>query len=115
MKCFTIIFKKGKTLLQEVEAEVVTAMEDPSVMWLPVGECKMKIVKPESLFEKQLDGSLTPPVWHSHAFYTSEFIAREIAKEHIRHDMERVARKKDLPFNEEDYLKACADIEIHNL
>jgi len=115
MRCFTIISKKGTTILQEVEVEVVRAIEDPSVMWLPKGESKMKILKPESLFEKQLDGSLTPPVWHSHAFYTTEFIAREIAKENIRAEMERAARKKKLDIDEDAYMKACAEIQAYHL
>src|SRR5574337_139712 len=34
--------------IMEVEGEIVTPAEDPSVMWLPEGECRFRITKPDS-------------------------------------------------------------------
>ena len=35
----------------EVEGELIKPTEDPSVMWLPPGEFKFRILKPEYLYE----------------------------------------------------------------
>ncbi len=112
MKKFTIISKKGVTTLQDVEVEFITALEDPSVLWLKSGEYKVRVIKPESLYEKELDGSLTPPVWYWHAFYSCELTAREQAEKDIRHEMERTARKSGTEFNVIECLARCKEIKV---
>ena len=42
MRKFVIISKKGTTVLQEVEIEIMTALTDPSIMFLKPGEWKEK-------------------------------------------------------------------------
>ena len=115
MRKFTILFKKGVTTLQEVEVEYVTAMQDPSIMWLKPGEYKAKVLKPESLYEKQDDGSLTPPVWYSFAFYNSEEDARKQAEYDIEQEMKRVARKSHKEFDVVACLARCKEIQVATL
>lgn len=115
MRKFTIISRKGATFLQEVEVAYVTPVEDPSVMWLGEGEIKFKILKPDSLFEKQNDGSLKSPVWCWFAFHANEISAREAAELELKKELERVARKSHTEFNEEEYLKRCKEIQVSYL
>ena len=41
----------GAPIVLEVEGELIQSLEDPSVMWLPEGEFKFRIMTPESLYE----------------------------------------------------------------
>lgn len=111
MRKFAIISRKGVTTLQEVEIEIVSALEDPSVMWLGKGEYKAHIMLPVSLHEKQEDGSLKPPVWFSHAFFHSEEEARKQAEHDIQKEMERVARKSHTQFDPIACLAKCKEIQ----
>lgn len=86
----------------EVEGEYVSSLEDPSVMWLPKGEFKFRISKPEFLHEaqerKKADGSrekvLVPSVYHSHSIYSSLEEAREATKKLVVGEFEFALRKK---------------------
>lgn len=76
MKKYTIHSRKDKTVIMEVECEIVSASEDPAVMWLLPGEYKAKVIAPTSFHqnvEKVIDGKKvtisTPVSWYSHAFY----------------------------------------------
>lgn len=116
MKKFTIIHKKGTITLQEVEMRYVTSMEDPSVLWsLKEGEYRAWVLKPESVYDKQKDGSLTPPVWCWHAFYSCEATAREAAESALKEDMARGARKAHVEFDEAEYQKRCQEIQVVTL
>lgn len=97
----------------EVEGEKVSSLEDPSVMWLPEGEFRFRIAKPEFLHEpretKKADGSkekiMLPAVYHSHAIYLSLEEAREAAKKLVVGEFEFAVRKKRI----ESY--TTADVE----
>ena len=61
----------------EVEGELIKPTEDPSVMWLPPGEFKFRILKPEYLYEpkeivkddKTVEKIMIPPIYYSHSVY----------------------------------------------
>jgi len=115
MRMFSIISRKGLSSIQEVEIQFVSSLEDPSVLWMGKGEYKAKVLKPESLFEKQKDGSLTPPVWCWHAFYQTEEAARAQAESDLKHEMERAAGKGGAPFDVITCLARCKEIQTFNL
>lgn len=115
MRKFVIISKKGTTILQEVEIEYMTALTDSSIIFLKPGEWKAKVLKPESLYEKQNDGSLRPPVWCWHAFYSNEVTAREQAEADIKKEFERSARKSHTQFDVVACLQACKEIQVATL
>lgn len=88
----------------EVEGEYVTSMEDPSVMWLPKGEFRFRILKPEFLYEphevKKESGvkekTMVPTIYHSHAVYLTLEEAREAAKKMVVSELEFAVRKKKI-------------------
>lgn len=90
----------------EVEGELVSAMQDPSVSWLPSGEFYFSITQPEFLCEaeevKQPDGSkkkvVFPVVYHSHAIYHTMGDALTAAEDIVRESFEFVQRKTGIPF-----------------
>lgn len=98
----------------EVEGELVTAMEDPSIMWLPVGEFKFRITKPEFLNEthevKQADGSRkkvqVPSVYYSHSCYATSVAARVVAVRMIQESLDFEVRKGRLTSYSNEELKA---------
>lgn len=98
----------------EVEGELVTAMEDPSIMWLPKGEFKFRITKPEFLYEmqelKQADGSkkktAVPTVYYSHACYWTLIQARSVAERMVRESMDFEVRKGRVVSYTDEELKA---------
>jgi hypothetical protein len=102
MKKFIIQSERNKTSIIEVEIELVTAMEDPSIKWLPEGEYKARILQPKSLYEKQEDGTLVSPLWYSHAFYCNKLDAWTKLEKMIRDGFERDKRKEDIDFTETD-------------
>lgn len=105
---------KGGPFVMEVEGEMITSMEEPSVMWMPEGEFYFRILKPESLYEpqevKQDDGSkkkvMVPPVYHSHAIYWNENQAAVHAERILRSELEFEIRKGRLESYTEEELKA---------
>lgn len=111
MKKFTIISRKGVTSIQEVEIQLLSSIEDPSVMWMNPGEYKAKVLKPESLYEKQNDGSLTPPIWCWFAFFDTEAEARAQAELDLKKELERAARKSHIEFDEAVFLERCKEIQ----
>lgn len=102
----------------EVEGEVVSAIEDPSVMWLPEGEFRFRILKPESLSEfqevKQSDGSkkkvMVSPIYHSHAVYPDLSHARFVAESLVVQAFEFNKRKYGTEFTEEEIAQKCSEI-----
>jgi hypothetical protein len=105
------IERGGKTSIMEVEIELVTAVEDPSVKWLPEGEYKARVTTPMSLYDKQEDGSLTPPVWYSHAFSWTIHQAWARAERMLREEFQRGLVKYNRPFSEEDVQSKLAEIQ----
>jgi hypothetical protein len=104
----------------EVEGEMVAAVDDPSVGWLPSGEFKFKILKPEFLYEtheiKLADGSrkkiTVPPVYYSHAMYWTEIQAMSVAERMVRESLEFEVRKGRVEsFSPEELKAKCAEIQ----
>lgn len=122
MRKFTIISRKGTTTLQEVEVEILSPIDDPSVMWLGKGEYKARILAPESLHQKverEVNGKkeivLVPDVWCWHAFYDSEEAARAKAEKEIQTEFERQARKSHTELDVVACLAKCKEIQVAKL
>lgn len=118
MRKFVIKYRQLECSILEVEVKAATSYEDPSVMWLANGEWKGIILEPKSLWEKQPNGELAPPIYYWHAFYDSEEEALERAKKDIRSSLELKAFKskyidgKESEFSEEEFLEACSKIKV---
>lgn len=103
----------------EVEGEVITAVEDPSVLWLPEGEFKFRILKPEALYEpkeivhedRSREKITVPPVYHSHAVYWTVHQAMAHAMKMIRESFEYEKRKHGAEFTEEQVSEKCKEIQ----
>lgn len=105
---------KGGPFVIEVEGEMIAAIEDPSVMWLPEGEFRFRILKPEFLYEpheiKQPDGSvkkvMLPPVYASHGVYWNEHQAAVAAERILRQELDFEIRKGRIESYTDEELKA---------
>lgn len=105
---------KGGPFVLEVEGEMIAAVEDPSVMWLPEGEFRFRIMKPEALYEpkevEQEDGSMkkvmVPPVYHSHGIYWTVHQAAVAAEHILRQELEFEIRKGRIESYTQEELKA---------
>ncbi len=97
----------------EVEGEIVTGIEDPSSLWLPQGEFKFRISKPDFLLEmqeiKQVDGTkkktLVPSVYYNHSIYKDLAQARAAAEKMVHQGLEFEIRKGRATSFTEDELK----------
>ncbi len=104
----------GAPIVLEVEGELIAAVEDPSVMWLPEGEFKFRITAPEALYEPkeipQPSGppkkEMVPPVYHSHACYWTVHGAQAAAERMVRSEMQFEIRKGRMESFTEEELKA---------
>jgi len=104
--------REGKMIITEVEIELVKAIEDASVTWLPKGEYRARVLEPKSVYEKQLDGSLLPPLWYSHVFYETAEQAREYIEKSIREGFERDLRHhKITAYTEEEVQQKLSEIQ----
>jgi hypothetical protein len=106
MKMFIINTKNSSEAISvlEVEGEMVSSLEDPSVMWpTNEGEFKFRILKPESL------GKV---IYCSHSVYSTWVDATAVAKAMIRQAFEFNKRKYKIEFSEEDVLNKCDKIEL---
>lgn len=120
MRKFVINVRKGTTTIMEVECEVVTPLQDSSIMFLKPGEWKGSITAPQSLMvrvEKIVDGkkesNFIPDVYCWHAFYdTVEAAQTEVAKM-TRHEMQVFAANKRRPVaTEEEVQAAIAEVKV---
>lgn len=93
MKKFVVHSIKGVTSIMEVECRVVTALQDPSVMFIPAGEYKAEILNPVALYEKQSDGSLRSPVYYSHSLHETVEAAMVAAKKGLEESYRRTCHK----------------------
>jgi hypothetical protein len=113
MKKFIVHTERGgKTSIIEVQIELIIAIEDPSVTWLPIDEFRARILAPKSLYEKQADGSLLPPVWYSWALAWTKYQALTWAAKIIRDDMKRALVKHDVAYTEQDVQDKINQIEV---
>jgi hypothetical protein len=93
----------------EIEGEIITALEDPSINFLKPGEFKVRVLEPAFLYEETRilkDGALVdailPPIYYNHSFFESEEKALASAESGVRSEFERNLRKKDVAFTEEE-------------
>lgn len=107
--------RDGAMSIMEVEIELVQAAEDQSVMWLPEGEYKARVMAPVELYEKQEDGSLTPPIWHSHAFYWNEHQAGVYVERAIRGSLERQKLHYGTEYTEDDIKQKMSEVQVIRL
>lgn len=103
--------RNGSVSIMEVEVELVSAIQDPSVMWLPKDEYRAKILHPESLH----DPVLGPPIWYSHAFYASVAGALSAAEQLIQQQFEFVKRKSGVDFTADDVKQKALGITVKYL
>jgi len=109
-----IVHTKGETIsILEVEGEVVSGVEDPSVVWLLDGEFKFRILKPEFLYEpgKAKDKTLMPPIYCSHSVYWTANQAWVMAAKIIREQFEFAKRKTGAEFTEEQVVEKYKEIK----
>jgi hypothetical protein len=112
----------GPTIV-EVECEQITPAEDPSVMWLPTGEYRARIVKPDWLQEPRelikSDGSkekaMVSPTYHSHALMDDLSVAQGKALRMIREEFEFQSYKKGIKFTDEEVLAKFVEVEVVRL
>ena len=104
----------------EVEGEVISALEDSSVQWLPTGEFRFRIDKPEWLSEtqeiKKPDGTkhkvLVHPVYHSHSIYYTEAQALVVAEGFVKYSFNFDAQKHQAQYSMSDVLQRLKEIKI---
>jgi hypothetical protein len=111
-------------IVLEVEGEIITGMEDPSVLFLPKGEFMFRILKPESLYEskeiihadKSREKIAIPPIYYSHAIHWTEHGAMAEAIHIVRGELEFQVRKgKRDSFTEQDVQEQANLIQIVRL
>lgn len=103
----------------EVEGDIIPAMEDPSVMWLPKGEFKFRITVPDFLYEPQeirkadisKDKVMVPPVYHSHSVYDTFDGARQVAKQMVEESFQFVQRKTGRTYSEDEVAIKLTEIQ----
>jgi len=111
-RMYTIYHSREKvTSIMEVEIEMISGMEDPSVMWLPKGEYKARVLAPGSLYDRDEDGFRTPPLWYSHAFYSTMQEARTYAERQVRQGFERGLQKQGIQYTEEEVQQKLSEIQ----
>ena len=103
-------------LIVEVEGEMITGLQDPSVMWLPEGEYKFRILKPESLYEpKEAPGvkekTMVPPIYCSHTLFSTAHEARTAAYHLVNHSFEFAQRKSKIECTYEQVVTRCSEIQ----
>lgn len=108
MRKFIIHSGRDKTAIMEVECQLITPVEDPSVMWLPKGEYRARLLKPATFVEK--DGK--PLVWHSIAFYDTLEIAKEAHAVMTRAAFEFEFKKYKTAYTEEQVQATLASTEV---
>lgn len=120
MRKFVVYSRKGPTSILEVEVELITALEDPSIMWaLQPGEFRARILKPilfHQKIEKEVEGkkevTLVPDVWYSHSFYETLEDAHAAAAKLARSSFEFELRKYGKAYTEEDIQAEVSTIKI---
>ena len=102
MRKFVIHFIKETTTIIEVECEKISGLEDPSVLWLPSGEFKVKISAPKSILNKETNGTYSAISYYNHGIYDSYEEALKATEFLIRKSFELNAVKHNSSFSEED-------------
>lgn len=108
MRKFVIHSGRDKTSIMEVECQMITAIEDPSVMWIPKGEYRARILKPNTFTEK--DGRSL--VWYSIAFYDTLEVAKEASATLVRSSFEFELNKHSISYTEEQVQTAIDAVDV---
>lgn len=107
----------------EIECDLITPMEDPSVMWAPPGEYKVRVLKPEFLHEpKEVSkpddkGTLVKvkvmmaPIYYGHFLYDSAEEAHQAAVKLLRQESEFRVRKGGEAFTVEEMESKLSEIQ----
>jgi len=102
----------------EVECEVLPH----HTFTLREGEWMGKITAPESLYEKQSDGSLKPPVWCWWAFFETAEDALARVEQDAREGLARAKRKQaikdetvDQSISEEEIVELISKVQVVRL
>lgn len=95
MKKCIIHSLKGFTSIIEIECEVLSRSECP-FPFLHDGEYAVKILAPQTLCDKLVDGKLAPAIWCSWALYDSVEECLSIHERDTRASLLRTRRKQKL-------------------
>lgn len=107
MRKYIVQHLKSSTLIQEVECEYTTLLEDPSLAWrLQKGEIAYKILQPPSLKNEMFMG------W---SLFSNETLALEFAQRDLKEDSERNARKSHSEVDYENLKHRFSEIKINRL
>lgn len=107
--------RKDVLSIVEVECEFISGVEDPSVMWLPNDEYKVRVKGPKFLLEPGKDGQPAEPIYYSTFLCWTLHQAYASAARTIREELERQDRKHGVPFSEEEFASKCAEIQTIRL
>ena len=109
-----IVHTKNDTIsIVEVEGEIISGTEDPTILWLPNHEFMFRIIKPVFLYEpsKGKDKTMVPPVYHSHSIYHTAEQARSAAEGIVRSNFEFDLRKHGTQINYAEVFAKCKEIK----
>lgn len=122
MRKFAIQSKRGEMTIYELDVEVLTALQDPSIMFLKEGEYRARILKPESFhmkIEKTVDGkkevTYVPDVWCWHSLYDTYNDALQAASKLIEQEFAFNLRKYGTAYTDVDVAAAMLALKLEKL
>jgi hypothetical protein len=115
MKKFVAYTHKGKPVIYEVEAELVSALQDPSIKWLPSSEYTIAVSAPSSFAEKNAKGELIYPIFYSHSLFETEEQAVAWHKMSLEKTMKERAERHGETSSEEELKTKIAEITVFHL
>src|SRR5574338_245990 len=114
-RMFVVYTRKNETSIVEAECYVLSAMNDPSVVSLPQGEFRALVTAPELLFEKKVDKSIGPAIYHSHSLFRDYNDALKEAQSLIEKEFAFKLRKYKTPYTDVDVAAAVLAIKLIKL
>ena len=115
MKKYSALIIKGKPTIYEIEVEIVTPLQDPSVGWLPLNEYRVRVLAPTLFHEKNSSGTLIPTILYSHSLFDSEENAVSWFKACLESTMKERAERHDEKFSEEALKSKLDEITVIKL
>lgn len=115
MKKFAALMIKGKLAIYELEVEIVTPLQDPSVMWLPKDEYAVNVLAPPNLIEKDMKGRTLRTIYYSHSLFDSVEDALSWYENSVSITMKARAERHGEKFTDEDIKSKINDITIIKL
>lgn len=112
MKKFATFLVRNKPTIYEVEVERISAVEDPSIMWSPDDAKPFRILSPESLYERRLDGIMAPPVVYVHSLFDSVTEATTWYKHTIESTTKARAERHSVELSANDLKAMLAEISV---